>query len=331
MASEGDVKYLEVAAGVLIDARGRVLLGNRPEGKPYAGWWELPGGKIEPGESALQALARELDEELGIRVTEATPWVTHVHAYTHATVRLAFCRVTGWEGEPTGREGQRLTWADPCAPIDALEAGLGGGQLLPATLPPIAWLQVPRRYAIGGIGSPAGLPAYLARVRQALQAGPCLLQLREPEWPDGPDAASLHDALRAVIAEVRPLGARVLVNSRHPAAWWGEADGVHLRSRDLHTAPAGLSEGAWIGASAHTAGELAQARALGARFAVLGPVLPTASHPGAPVLGWSGFAALVEAAGMPVFALGGMSSDDLGVAALHAAHGVAGVSRILPR
>jgi len=331
MASEGEVKYLEVAAGVIIDARGRVLLGDRPEGKPYAGWWELPGGKLEPGETALQALARELDEELGIRVTEATPWVTHVHAYSHATVRLAFCRVTAWEGEPTGREGQRLTWVDPCAPIDALQAGLGGGQLLPATLPPIAWLQVPRRYAIGGIGSPAGLPAYLARVRAALDQGACLFQLREPGWPDGPDADSLRDALQALLAETRPRGARVLVNSRHPASWWAEADGVHLRSTDLEATPDGLPEGAWIGASTHTAGELAQAKALGARFAVLGPVLPTASHPGAPVLGWSGFTALVDGAGLPVFALGGLSTDDLPVAALHAAHGVAGVRSILPR
>lgn len=330
MASEPQVKYLEVAAGVILDARGRVLLGDRPEGKPYAGWWELPGGKLEPGETALQALARELDEELGIRVTEATPWVTHVHAYTHATVRLAFCRVTAWEGEPTGREGQRLQWVDPCDPVAALEAGLGGGQLLPATLPPIEWLQVPRRYAIGGIGTPAGVPAYLERVRRALDAGGYLFQFREPDWPDGVDAESLHEALRAVLALVHSRGGRVLVNSRHPSAWWAQADGVHLRSTDLQALPPGLPAGAWVGASAHTARELAQARALGARFAVLGPVLPTDSHPGAPVLGWSGFAALTEGAGLPVFALGGQRAGDLDVAALHAAHGVAGIRAVLP-
>ncbi len=331
MATEGEVKYLEVAAGVILDAQGRVLLGDRPAGKPYAGWWELPGGKLEPGETPLQALARELDEELGIRVTEATPWVTHVHAYTHATVRLAFCRVTAWEGEPQGREGQRLAWVDPCQPVDAMQAGLNGGQLLPATLPPLDWLQVPRRYAIGGIGSPAGLPAYLARVDRALDEGRTLFQLREPDWPEGPDAASLLAALQAVLARVHARGGRVLVNSRHPAAWWALADGVHLRSTDLATASLeGLSADAWIGASTHDARELNLARERGARFAVLGPVLPTTSHPGAPVLGWSSFAALVAGAGLPVFALGGQTPDELDVAALHAAHGVAGIRGMLP-
>lgn len=103
-------KIVDVAVGVMLRPDGSLLLGQRPEGKPYAGWWELPGGKLEPGETILQALARELKEELGVTVLESSTWVTHVHAYSHATVRLYFCRVTRWEGEPRGLESQALQW-----------------------------------------------------------------------------------------------------------------------------------------------------------------------------------------------------------------------------
>ena len=83
------MKFTEVAAAV-IERPGEFLLAQRPAGKPYAGFWEFPGGKIEPGEDARAALVRELREELGIEVREATPWITRMYAYTHATVRLHF-------------------------------------------------------------------------------------------------------------------------------------------------------------------------------------------------------------------------------------------------
>ncbi|GAA5236210.1 Nudix family hydrolase [Verticiella sediminum] len=328
MSSEPNAapKLVEVAAGLIIDREGRLLLGQRPQGKPYAGWWELPGGKLEPGEDALTALARELDEELGIQVTEATPWITHVHAYSHATVRLEFCRVTGWRGEPRGLENQRLAWVDPRQDIDVLQAGLGEGQLLPATLPPLAWMQVPDTLVIGGIGTPAGLAGHLARVERALRAGVRLFQFREPDWPEGPQAASLHAALQALLGVARAQGARVLVNSAHPLAWANEADGLHLRSADLALGrPEGLAAHAWLGASVHDADQIAQARALGARYAVLGPVLATPTHPQAEPLGWARFAALREHAGLPLFALGGQGLATRDEARRQGAHGIAGI------
>src|SRR5690606_39970536 len=82
--------YIRVAAGLIIDSRGRLLLGQRPEGKAWPGWWEFPGGKIEAGETVEQALVRELDEELGIRATRVYPWVVHVHEYPKTIVELAF-------------------------------------------------------------------------------------------------------------------------------------------------------------------------------------------------------------------------------------------------
>lgn len=367
------VKLLDVAVGVLIRPDGAMLFGQRPEGKPYAGWWELPGGKVEPGETVLQALARELDEELGISVTESTPWVTHVHAYRHATVRLFFCRVTGWTGQARGRESQALAWvqtrlatqdeiaaagqalADRVAALEARRAtghtpddlevaqahaqapedGLGlclvpaVGPLLPAALPPLRWLQVPDTYAITAIGGPDALPGFLTRLDQALAGGLKLVQLREPDWVHGPQAPSLRAALDAVLARTRAAGARLLINSVHPAEWWAVADGVHLRSTDLDRERPALRAGAWLAVSAHDARELARARALDAEFAVLGPVLQTASHPGAPGLGWQAFAELNAEAGLPVFALGGQSASTRSAAYTHGAHGIAGIRGLL--
>ena len=104
-----------VAVGILRRPDGRVLFAQRPPGKVYAGYWEFPGGKIEPGESSLGALKRELDEELGIRVTRATEWLAQRHVYPHAHVELRFFLISEWEGEPDSREGQAFAWQMPGA------------------------------------------------------------------------------------------------------------------------------------------------------------------------------------------------------------------------
>lgn len=109
-----DLPVVDVAAGILW--RGpRLLAAQRPGGKPLAGFWELPGGKLEPGESAEAALARELSEELGISVREARFWRVSEHAYPARgiRVRLHFFHVTEFDGEPVAREGQALAWVTP--------------------------------------------------------------------------------------------------------------------------------------------------------------------------------------------------------------------------
>ncbi|ALM85002.1 Nudix family hydrolase [Bordetella sp. N] len=323
-------KILDVAAGLILRGDGQLLLGQRPEGKSWAGWWELPGGKLEPGETVLEALARELDEELGIKVTEATPWVTYVHAYPHTTVRLAFCRVTQWEGEPRGRENQQLAWVDPARATDV-------GDVLPATLPPLRWLQLPDTYGISNIGQPEGLPSFLQRLDAALGRGLRLVQVREPGWPDGPDAPSLHTALQAVLQRCRDAGAQVLVNSAHPRAWWAEADGVHLRAADAAQVLAagqaeslreGLHQQAKVAVSTHDRAQVTVARELGADFIVAGPVAATASHPGEAGVGWEGFEAIIADAGVPAYAIGGQGPETLADAREHGAHGVAAIRAV---
>jgi 8-oxo-dGTP diphosphatase len=109
------VKIVTVAACALIDADGRVLLAQRPEGKSMAGLWEFPGGKIEAGETPEQSLIRELNEELGIAVKEAClaplTFASHSYADFHLLMPLYVCR--RWDGTVTAREGQQLAWVRP--------------------------------------------------------------------------------------------------------------------------------------------------------------------------------------------------------------------------
>jgi 8-oxo-dGTP diphosphatase len=121
---------VDVAVGVLIDPAGRFLMTTRPPGKVFEGHWEFPGGKLEAQESTLQALRRELHEELGIDVSAAEPWRTELMDYPHARVRLHFCKVFAWGGELQMREGQALSWQR--LPVNV-------APLLPGSLPVLRW------------------------------------------------------------------------------------------------------------------------------------------------------------------------------------------------
>lgn len=118
--------------GVLIDAQGRFLLTTRPPGKVYAGYWEFPGGKVEPGETVAEALRRELQEEIGVTVGEVYRWREKLVDYPHALVRLNFCRVYDWVGELHMHEGQQCAWQT--LPVEV-------SPVLPGTVPVLAWLE----------------------------------------------------------------------------------------------------------------------------------------------------------------------------------------------
>jgi len=295
---------LEVAAAVIQRADGAFLLARRPPGKVYAGYWEFPGGKIEPGEAAERALARELHEELGIEACNAFPWLRRDYTYPHASVRLNFFRVTAWKGDPHPRERQAIAWQRFGAPLAA--------PMLPANAPVLAALALPHEYAITDAQA-RGRREMLQRVSGRLAGGLKLLLVRDRGLPD-------RDAfVRDVTALAHRHGARVLVSGA-PAG----GDGVHYTAAQLmalDARPAGL-----VAASCHTADELARAAALELDFAVLGPVKPTASHADAVPLGWEGFARIARGASLPVYAIGGMRRSDLVDAWRAGAHGVAMIS-----
>jgi 8-oxo-dGTP diphosphatase len=299
---------VEVVAAVLTRKDGWFLLGQRPAGKVYSGYWEFPGGKIEPGETPVAALQRELGEELGIEVEHAWPWLTRDYDYAHAAVRLRFFRVVEWSGELHGRENQRFAWQFPGA--------ISVDPLLPANAPILRALRLPPVYGITNAAE-LGEREFLARLERALAGGLKLVQVREKGM--APDALARFAA--KVVKLAHAAGARVLINADGKLAAAAGADGVHLTSTQLARFDQRPAVD-FVGASCHDAGELARAHALGADFAVLGPVRPTPSHPGAAAIGWDALAALLKDNPLPVYALGGLAAADLHSAYRCGAHGI---------
>lgn len=308
---------VDVVAGVITDARGRILLARRTEGRDLAGLWEFPGGKREPGESAEAALIRELREELGIDVDLGAPLIAVPQRYPHKRLRLDVRRIAAWRGSVKGHEGQALAWVPPHK--------LGSYAMPPADIPVVAALQQPDRYLVTPEPGDDDHP-WLRGLERALIAGVRRVQLRAHACAPGRWPSLARDAAQLC----QRHGADVLVNG-DPALAADLGIGVHLRSVQLRTMTARpLAKDVSVAASCHDAGELRLAQALGCDFAVVGAVMPTASHPGMPGLGWDGFAALREDVSLPIYAIGGMAPSDVTVARQHGAQGVAAIRSLWP-
>lgn len=311
----------EAAVGVIQRDNGMVLLGERPAGKPWADYWEFPGGKIETHESPAQALVRELKEELGMIATRFYPWLTRTYNYEAKydalgalespakTVKLHFFMVVEWLGDPVGLEQQRLSWQNP--------ENLNVGPMLPANAPILTALALSPVCAITNLKE-LGTELFFERLKIALEYGLMLIQVRENQL--SPQELQLF--AEHVIEVARPFEAKVLINADIKLAQELKASGVHLSSSQLmrmQTRPEGLL----CGASCHNPKELAQAEALGLDYVMVSPVKPTLSHPNAVPLGWDIFNRLIAGYSLPVFALGGMLREDLQTARQYGAHGIA--------
>ena len=304
-----DGSPVEVAVAIVTRPDGSVLLAQRPESKVYAGYWEFPGGKVEPGEPVADALSRELHEELGIDVQRAYPWITRVYTYPHATVRLHFYRVVEWDGVPRCKEHQAITWQHTAA--------LTVTPLLPANSPVLRALLLPAEYAIS-CASEMGEARFLESLQRRLAAGLRLVQVREKAL----GSTALARFVGRVVAAARPHNARVLVNGDADVARATGADGVHLTEEQLTTLESRPAFGL-VGASCHSTKSLRRAEALEIDFAVLGPVRATPTHPDAALLGWDGFCAIAAGAAIPIFGIGGLTRVDFDAAWSHGAHGLA--------
>ena len=300
---------VEVVAAIITQPDGCFLLASRPEGKPYPGYWEFPGGKVEAGESLYHALSRELQEELGIHTKVSYPWITRIFSYEHATVRLHFFRVTEWHGELRPRENQALSWQF------ANEVNVT--PVLPANAPILRALQLPVVYAITHVEE-IGIDASIDKLTHALKQGLRLIQIREKNM--GRD--ELRTLSQRIVTLAHSYNAHVLINGDAALSKVIGADGVHLTSPQL-MALQKRPETNWCGASCHNAEELFRAEQLGVDFVVLGPILPTLTHPGISSLGWRKLAVLIRDYPLPVYALGGMCPEDLNTAREHGTHGIA--------
>lgn len=306
-----------VAAGVLQRADGRYLLAERPAGKHLGGYLEFPGGKLEPGETPEAALARELEEEIGITTTHAEPLVQFEHAYPDYRVRAWLFRVADWAGEPHGREGQRLIYAEP----DALHEL----PLLPANRPILAALELPDTLMVTprlGASASAGLLDRFERSLPKVRQGGAIVRVRDASLPD-----SFASRL-AVLAERE--NCLLLLNAGKLCELPPGFAGLHLPAAALAGLEARPVGNGRLGASVHTIAEAEHAGALGLDYVIAGSLRETPTHPGIAPLGWEGFDALVRASGLPTYAIGGMTPADIPQVRAHWGQGIAAIRAFQP-
>ena len=305
-------RLIPVAVGVLRRPDGRVLLARRPETAHQGGLWEFPGGKIEAGETPVQALRRELHEELGIGIRCYRPLIQLPHEYADRKVVLHTWLVENWSGEPQGIEGQPLRWVAPDK-LQSIPMPTADAPILHALRLPSCYLITPPK-----VEDRAG---FLQRLEAGLNQDIRLIQFRLFNLA----GAALRSLYRDTLSLCHQYHAPVLLNTGlkdHLTV----ADGWHLNSQDLMAcSKTEKNSGLLLGASCHNRQQLARAEALNVDFAVLSPVLPTLSHPDAVPLGWAGFKACVESSCLPVYALGGMHPGCLAEAWSNGAQGIAGI------
>lgn len=311
---------IHVAVAVIVNDEGDVCISLRHEDSHQGGLWEFPGGKVEQYETIQQALTREISEELDLDINESRPLIKVVHEYHDRRVCLHVHRVLSYTGQAKGVEGQKVKWV-PADELSSYDFPL-------ANFPIIKAVQLPDRYLI--TGQFIDQEDFLKKLTSALDRGVRLVQLRLK----GDDVSS--DMIRSLIQKSSALctqaRAKLLLNisKDHLRALDISSiafDGFHADSRMLNmlsTRP----EGALFSASCHNLDELNKARQLDADFVVLSPVEKTASHPDTEPLGWQQFSGLVDYCTMPVYALGGVSEEDMKRAWSHGAQGIAAISAL---
>jgi 8-oxo-dGTP diphosphatase len=305
-----DKRALHVAVGVIKNAAGEVLISRRGDSVHQGGLWEFPGGKIEKGETVIQALTRELREELNITVERAAPLIQINHDYGDLEVLLHVCTVEAFSGAVSALEGQPLQWVR-AEKLDAYEFPAANKAIIAAA-------RLPRCYAIVEGGDDQAL---LRDLRKILAGGVKLLQFRLKELPPARRGTFLQIALPLC----RQHGITTLINSALDECAHFTADGLHLTSRDLMAMRQRPQHYAWVAASCHNLQELLHTQRIGADFAVLAPVAATKTHPDAEPLGWQRVCAWLAQVNIPVYALGGMTVQDAVRAYAAGAQGIAGI------
>lgn len=308
------MNVIQVAVGVIKNKRGEVLLAKRPAHVHQGGLWEFAGGKIEYGETAEQALQRELHEELGIEVSAFTPLITIPHDYDDVRVCLQVFMIQQFHGTVQSKEGQALCWVKP--------EQLQHYALPSANRAIISAVQLPPYYAILDDAEQASL---FTRLEQLLTQGMTLIQARLKRLSAEQVAQFMYYA-QPLCEQYRAV---LLLNSESAQARELAVDGLHLTSRDLLALNARLPDYRYLSASCHNQQELDHAQNIGIDFVVLAPVFTTATHAYAQPLGWHKFTALTAACPCPVYALGGLQKNDLFTAQHAGAQGIAAIRAFL--
>ncbi len=318
-------KRIDVVAAWISNPRGEVLLAQRPPGKAHAGCYEFPGGKINANETEAQALAREIHEELNLIVETNEPLARVEHNYPDVgLIDLRLHRVHRFAGTARGLEGQALRWIWPALahrlPLSALDRKIT--QLLCLSRHYLITPEPPSPTA--GIKA---RKAWLLCLEKSVASGQRLVLLRSKQYP----VRELRSIATLARDCVHHQGGEILLQDDVQSALDWRFGGISLTANALRKitkakAKRPVPETMHLAASCHSAEELAMAEQLGCDFATLAPVQATPTHPGQTGMGWSQFQTLCATSKLPIYALGGMSTEHLAIANQQGAFGVAGIS-----
>ncbi|MFV1871767.1 MAG: Nudix family hydrolase [Oleiphilus sp.] len=319
-------KVVHVAVAVitkedLVSGKRSILIAKRPDHVHQGGLWEFPGGKVEQGESLLRALDRELFEELDIRLITAEtdsekyqasrPMIQIQHAYPDKTVFLDVCLVSRFSGQPTGKEGQALSWVS----LDQLK----DYRFPEANRPIVSACLLPERYYI--TPEYPSISAAESGLKCALSQHAQLIYLRQPLLAED----EYNSLVEALLQSMPDLSSRLMYQYESTLDAFSGA-GLHLsvsRSKQLSKRP--LSQSTWFAMSCHNQDEVDHAHEIGADFITLSPVLKTQTHPSHKSLGWSEFSKLTQVSKVPVYGLGGLEPKDANRLFKAGAQGLAGI------
>lgn len=287
---------IEASVGIIFNESFQLLMAERPQSKTWSGWWEFPGGKIESGENPLEALKRELKEEIGISVIDAEKWIVRKYAYEDYEVILHFYKVTQWSGNIEAKEEQKISWVLPDNNVVS--------PILPANDLIFKAISLPDIYAITNAYEYSG--NFLNKVEQQLNNGLGLIQIREKEISKN----AFIELTKEIIQMAGNFDAKVMINSDINLAYKLNADGVHLNSSLLHRLSE-IPKDLIVSASCHSARDIEKAMTMDVSFVVLSPVQKTQSHPNTTPIGWDSFSKITQNYSIPIYALGGMKQNDI--------------------
>ncbi len=304
---------LHVAVGVIYNAtRDKILISKRCHNQDLAGFWEFPGGKVENGETSQSALARELFEELGIVVNQAESLMNISHDYPDKKVLLDVWKVNNWSGNVTRREKQEIAWV-AINELNHYAFPSANKQIIKTISLPVIYVISQDTYT--------SQVRLLSAIRDCFEQGLKLFQLRLKQRQ--------YDF--QLINEIKKLAsfyhAKFILNGTVEDIQNYHTDGIHFNKNELFKySSRPIPKNYILGGSCHNEAELMQAILLDVDYVFISPVCVTSSHPSAKTLGWDRFNQLAKKINVPVYALGGLSENDLNKARISGAHGIAMLS-----
>jgi len=305
------MKIIKAVVGVLRNESGQLLIAKRQDHQFMAGFWELPGGKIEDGETTEETIIRELNEELGIKVNALSLHQTMQHTYADRTVELCIYNIDQYQNTPLGIEGQQIAWVS----IQDLK----NYRLLPTMKTFISSITLPNKYWITPSTNHQS-ESWMKKFDEKITQDISLIQLRSKTMLDNHFIAELHD-------KCKQHNVKLLINTIDKSFDEPHCDGWHITTGEmlkLNKNP--CDENKLLGASTHSLDEALKAQEIGADFVVISPVQATQTHPDTIPIGWKAAEEVVRKLNIPVYFLGGMGLEDLDKTLKIGAQGIAGVS-----